>query len=70
VGGKIERDLSAEQLRERLSAELRRYMAPVVLPTGVPREEDESDANMESPLRARAPMSADEDDDPGMERPL
>src|SRR5271163_2589026 len=35
VGGKIERDLTAEQLRERLSAELRRYMSPVALPTVV-----------------------------------
>jgi hypothetical protein len=42
----------------------------VVLPTAVPREEDESDANMESPLRARAQVSADGDDDPEMERPL
>jgi diadenylate cyclase len=69
VGGKIERDLTAEQLRERLSAELRRYMAPVALPTAVPRD-DESEAGLESPMRARASMSADGDDDPGMERPL
>jgi diadenylate cyclase len=69
VGGKIERDLTAEQLRERLSQELRRYMAPVVLPTAVPRGDD-SEAGLESPLRARAPMSADRDDDPEMERPL
>ena len=69
VGGKIERDLTAEQLRERLSHELRRYMAPVALPTTVPRS-DESEAGLESPLRARAPMSADGDDDPEMERPL
>ena len=33
VGGKIERDLTVEQLRERLSGELRRYMSPVGLPT-------------------------------------
>jgi diadenylate cyclase len=69
VGGKIERDLTAEQLRERLSQELRRYMAPVVLPTAVPRGDD-SEAGLESPLRARAPMSADRDEDPEMERPL
>src|SRR5712671_5531672 len=69
VGGKIERDLTAEQLRERLSTELRRYMAPVALPTTVPRSED-SEAGLESPLRARAPMNADGDDDPEMERPL
>ena len=69
VGGKIERDLTAEQLRERLGTELRRYMAPVALPTAVPRSE-ESGADMESPLRARAPMSADADADPEMEGPL
>jgi len=31
VGGKIERDLTVEQLREHLSTELRRYMSPVAL---------------------------------------
>lgn len=66
VGGRIERDLTAEQLRERLSSELRRYMAPVALPTAPPAD---SDANLESPLRARVQMSADADD-PEMERPL
>jgi diadenylate cyclase len=66
VGGRIERDLTAEQLRERLSSELRRYMAPVALPTAPAAD---SDANLESPLRARVPMSA-EADDPEMERPL
>src|SRR3984885_9463488 len=35
VGGKIERDLSVEQLRARLGSELRRYMSPVALPTVV-----------------------------------
>ncbi|MCU1304798.1 MAG: hypothetical protein JWQ87_5082 [Candidatus Sulfotelmatobacter sp.] len=69
VGGKIERDLTVEQLRERLSSELRRYMAPVALPTAVP-EADDSDAGLESPLRARASSSADGDNDADMERPL
>jgi diadenylate cyclase len=64
VGGGVERDLTAEQLRERLGAELRRYMAPVALPTAAPQE---SDANQESPLRARVQMSADGDEE---ERPL
>jgi len=66
VGGRIERDLTAEQLRERLSSELRRYMAPVALPTAPAAD---SEANLESPLRARVQMSA-EADDPEMERPL
>lgn len=51
VGGRIERDLTVEQLRERLGAELRRHMTPVALPTPVAEEvEDESDAAMGSPF--------------------
>jgi len=64
-GGKIERDLTVEQLREHLSTELRRYMSPVALPTVV-AQNDESDEG----LRAEAPMSADRDSDSEMERPL
>jgi hypothetical protein len=64
VGGKIERDLTVEQLRERLSSELRRYMAPVAMPTAVPQEAESSE---ESPLR-RVQISAD--DDAGSEGPL
>src|SRR5579872_4506596 len=59
VGGKIERDLTAEQLRERLGSELRRYMAPVALPTAVPQD---SETAGESPLRARMQMSAEAED--------
>jgi len=69
AGGKIERDLTVEQLRERLSSELRRYMSPVALPTVV-AQSDDSDANGESPLRPRAQVTADGDADPEMERPL
>ena len=50
VGGHIERDITVEQLRERLGGELRRYMAAVTLPT--PIALDESDAALDSPLRA------------------
>jgi diadenylate cyclase len=67
VGGKIDRDLTVEQLRERLSSELRRYMAPVALPT-VMAQTEESDSAEESPLRLGATMSADEDSE--TERPL
>jgi len=35
IGGQIERDLTVDQLRERLGSELRRYMAPVTLPTTI-----------------------------------
>src|SRR5712675_2969509 len=51
IGGKIERDLAVEQLRERLGSELRRYMAPVTLPTPITQPDDESDAALDSPLR-------------------
>jgi diadenylate cyclase len=56
IGGKIERDLTVEQLRARLSTELRRYMAPVTLPTTIAPEED---AALDSPLRA-APRESDQ----------
>ena len=49
IGGKIERDLTVEQLRARLSSELRRHMSPVALPT-VTAPEEESDAELESPF--------------------
>jgi diadenylate cyclase len=54
IGGQIERDLTVEQLRDRLGAELRRYMAPVTLPTSIGQNNDESDADMDSPLREPA----------------
>ena len=69
VGGKIERDLTAEQLRERLGSELRRYMAPVALPTAVPRGEDLG-AGEESPVRARVQLSTEGESDSEAERPL
>jgi len=69
VGGKIERDLTVEQLRGRLSSELRRYMSPVTLPTVV-AQNHESESDEESALRAGAPMSSEEDGEPDTERPL
>lgn len=50
VSGRIERDLTANQLRERLGAELRRYMAPVALPTPIATHE-EPDAILDSGIR-------------------
>jgi diadenylate cyclase len=75
VGGTIERDLTVEQLRGRLSSELRRYMSPVTLPTVVEQNNEEGDAREESPLRAGAGLGADRERDgeePGteVERPL
>jgi diadenylate cyclase len=58
VGGGIERDLTVEQLRERLSVELRRYMSPVTLPTTI-SPPDESDGALESPLRAEVDLGED-----------
>jgi diadenylate cyclase len=57
IGGQIERDLTVEQLRERLGSELRRYMAPVTLPTSIPQNnEDESDSALDSPLSETSPQ--------------
>jgi diadenylate cyclase len=56
IAGQIERDLTVDQLRERLGSELRRYMAPVTLPTPIAHPDDESDADMDSPLRDPAPQ--------------
>jgi diadenylate cyclase len=55
VGGKIERDLTVEQLRERLGSELRRYLAPVTLPTPIAPQSEESGMSRESPLREPMP---------------
>jgi len=56
VSGKIERDLTAEQLRDRLGHELKRLMAPVTLPTVVTQSPDLKDGGKneadELPLRA------------------
>ena len=56
IGGKIERDLTVEQLRERLGTELRRHMTPVTLPTSMAQPiDDESDAALNSPFMESAP---------------
>jgi diadenylate cyclase len=53
VGGKIERDLTVDELRERLSAELRRHITPATLPTISGNPED---AEFDSPLGEPAPQ--------------
>lgn len=40
LGGRIERDLTVEQLRERLGSELRRRIIPAVLPTSIAHHGD------------------------------
>lgn len=41
IGGRIERDLTVDQLRERLSTELRRHITPATLPTAASNPDDE-----------------------------
>jgi diadenylate cyclase len=61
IAGKIERDLTVEQLRERLGSELRRHMTPVALPTPITQPVDEeSDAGLDSPLMESAPQRKSE----------
>jgi diadenylate cyclase len=57
VGGKIERDLTVDQLRERLSAELRRHITPATLPTTIAANSDY--AGFDSPLSEPAPRKSD-----------
>jgi len=65
VGGRMERDLTVEQLRERLGSELRRHITPVSLPTPIPQSvDDDNGVSLESPLaepqRKSSPGSAGE----------
>jgi diadenylate cyclase len=61
VGGRIDRDLSVDQLRERLGAELRRHMTPAALPTPIAQHvDDESDSALPSPFSEPAPRRSSE----------
>ena len=54
LAGKIERDISVEGLRERLSRLLRTYVAPAILPTPVP----DGDRSLEATLNTtREPLA-------------
>ena len=64
VAGKIERDLSVEQLRERLSALLRRYVPPTTLPTPIATATEEA-ADLE---RASTYRNPDQSYTPGADR--
>jgi len=57
VGGKIERDLSVEQLRARLGELLRRYVPPSTLPT--PITNGGAMLESEGPEDSRSPQAAD-----------
>ena len=50
IGGRIERDLTVEQLRERLSGELRRHITPVPLPTPIAQNLGDDPDSIDSPL--------------------
>ena len=65
LGGRIERDLTVEQLRERLGSELRRRMPPVPLPTSIAQPIDEDpDTSLQSPLMEPAPRKPDTEPQP------
>ena len=58
VGGSIERDMSVEQLRGRLSTLLHRYVAPSTLPTPIVNGAATA-VDMDSPPRASVPPNID-----------
>jgi len=60
IGGQIERDLTVDQLRERLGSELRRYMAPVTLPTPIAGNGEELEPDLDSPLQEPAAQRSPE----------
>src|SRR5579864_7138681 len=63
VAGNFERDLTVEQLRERLSALLRRYVPPTTLPTPIVTEEENAEAERSSSYR-----NPDQSYTPGVDR--
>jgi diadenylate cyclase len=67
VGGKIERDLSVEQLRERIGELLRRYVPPSTLPTPITNDNEEL-AVEEGEQRVSSPRAADSRLTPGDDR--
>jgi len=67
VGGTIERDLTVEQLRERIGELLRRYVPPSTLPTPMMNGNEEL-AGSEDDTQRSAPRPADSRVTPGGER--
>ena len=59
VGGSIERDITVDQLRERMGTLLRRYMPPATLPTAISNGEAALDDTGAEPSRAPSSRSAD-----------
>jgi diadenylate cyclase len=67
VGGSIERDLSIDQLRERMGSLLRRYVAASTLPTPITNGEGTLDDFEEEPPRSAALRQKDERSSEGMD---
>ncbi len=63
-GGKIDRDLTVDELRERLGGLLRRYVPPSTLPTPIANEVDFEEQEPESETRTE-PETADTRQDTG-----
>ena len=59
VGGKIERDATVEQLRERLGELLRRYVPPSTFPTPITSDNEEMAGAEDGVQRAPLPRAAD-----------
>ena len=64
VAGNFERDITVEQLRERLSTLLRRYVPPVTLPTPIPQPEDTAEVEE----RGASHRNPDQSYTPGVDR--
>jgi hypothetical protein len=67
VGGSIERDLTIDQLRERMGSLLRRYVAASTLPTPITNGEGTLDEFEEEPTRSTALRQKDERSSEGMD---
>jgi len=68
VGGKIERDVTVEQLRERLGELLRRYVPHSTLPTAITNDNEELAGAEDDGPRAPQPQAADSRLTPSDER--
>jgi hypothetical protein len=67
VGGKIERDVTVEELRERIGELLRRYVPPSTLPTPITNDSEERAAEEGEP-RLSSPRAVDSRLTPGDDR--
>jgi hypothetical protein len=68
VSGKIERDLTVEQLRERIGELLRRYVPPSTLPTPITNGSEETAGAENDSQRISLPRAADSRVSPGGDR--